>query len=155
MGIFDGLPTAVADKPYLKEDLSRVDESWAAARFDSLPHVVHILTSNDREVEARYLKEQSEIIEDAVDEVVHAYHTGFNKAIQNYSQITHREEEIAPFVAEVKRNYIFGGICSSAANASIKALADMKSINLFGVQQICRNSIALEQALAAIPSIDS
>ncbi|ESR49737.1 hypothetical protein CICLE_v100306172mg, partial [Citrus x clementina] len=35
------------------------------------------------------------------------------------------------------------------------ALADMKNINLFGVQQICRNSIALEQALAAIPSIDS
>ncbi|GLT64242.1 hypothetical protein SLA2020_367480 [Shorea laevis] len=31
----------------------------------------------------------------------------------------------------------------------------MKSINLFGVQQICRNSIALEQALAAIPSIKS
>ncbi|WVZ23734.1 hypothetical protein V8G54_002278 [Vigna mungo] len=31
----------------------------------------------------------------------------------------------------------------------------MKSINLFGVQQICRNAIALEQALAAIPSINS
>ena len=27
----------------------------------------------------------------------------------------------------------------------LQALADMKSINLFGVQQICRNSIALEQ----------
>ncbi|XP_039042022.1 exocyst complex component SEC8-like [Hibiscus syriacus] len=71
------------------------------------------------------------------------------------AQITRRDEEIAPFVAGVKRNYIFGGICSIAANASLKALADMKSINLFGVQQICRNSIALEQALAAIPSIDS
>ncbi|XP_059644813.1 exocyst complex component SEC8 isoform X3 [Cornus florida] len=71
------------------------------------------------------------------------------------AQITRRDEEMAPFVAGVKRDYIFGGICSIAANASIKALADMKSINLFGVQQICRNSIALEQALAAIPSIDS
>ncbi|KAH7547857.1 hypothetical protein JRO89_XS14G0027900 [Xanthoceras sorbifolium] len=71
------------------------------------------------------------------------------------AQITRRDEEMAPFVAAVKRNYIFGGICSIAANASIKALADMKSINLFGVQQICRNSIALEQALAAIPSIES
>lgn len=71
------------------------------------------------------------------------------------AQITRRDEEMAPFVAGVKRNYIFGGICSIAANASIKALADMKSINLFGVQQICRNSIALEQALAAIPSINS
>ncbi|KAJ6350000.1 hypothetical protein OIU78_006231 [Salix suchowensis] len=59
-----------------------------------------------------------------------------------------------PLLPGVKQNYIFGGICSIAASASIKALADMKSINLFGVQQICRNSIALEQALAAIPSID-
>ncbi|KAJ6909300.1 SEC8 exocyst complex component specific domain protein [Populus alba x Populus x berolinensis] len=71
------------------------------------------------------------------------------------AQITRRDEEMAPFVAGVKQNYIFGGICSIATSASIKALADMKSINLFGVQQICRNSIALEQALAAIPSIDS
>uniref|UniRef100_A0A7N2R9M2 Exocyst complex component Sec8 n=1 Tax=Quercus lobata TaxID=97700 RepID=A0A7N2R9M2_QUELO len=71
------------------------------------------------------------------------------------AQITRRDEEMAPFVASLKRNYIFGGICSIAANASVKALADMKSINLFGVQQICRNSIALEQALAAIPSINS
>ncbi|KAK3232527.1 hypothetical protein Dsin_004408 [Dipteronia sinensis] len=71
------------------------------------------------------------------------------------AQITRRDEEMAPFVAAVKRNYIFGGICIIAANASIKVLGDMKSINLFGVQQICRNSIALEQALAAIPSIES
>ncbi|KAK8481020.1 hypothetical protein V6N12_042632 [Hibiscus sabdariffa] len=70
------------------------------------------------------------------------------------AQITRRDEEIAPFVAGAKRNYIFGGICSIAANASIKALVDIKSINLFGVQQICRNAIALEQSLAAIPSID-
>ncbi|KAF2298118.1 hypothetical protein GH714_015219 [Hevea brasiliensis] len=28
---------------------------------------------------------------------------------------------MAPLVAGVKRNYIFGGICSIAANASIKA----------------------------------
>lgn len=71
------------------------------------------------------------------------------------AQITRRDEEMAPFVAEKKRTYIFGGICGVAANASIKALGDIKSINLFGVQQICRNSIALEQAIAAIPSIDS
>lgn len=71
------------------------------------------------------------------------------------TQIARRDEEMAPYIAESKRNYIFGGISSVAANASIKALAQMKSINLLGVQQICRNSIALEQALAAIPSIDS
>ncbi|WVY97063.1 hypothetical protein V8G54_029214, partial [Vigna mungo] len=65
------------------------------------------------------------------------------------SQITRRDEEIAPFISNVKRNYLFGGICGVAANAFLKALADMKSINLFGVQQICRNAIALEQALVA------
>lgn len=72
---------------YLRDELSRIDESWAAARFDSLPHVVRILTSKDREGELQSLKEQSDVVEDVVDEVVHAYHGGFNKAIQNYSQV--------------------------------------------------------------------
>lgn len=72
---------------YLRDDLYKINESWTAARFDSLPHVVHILTSKDREGEVQILKEQSEIVEDIVDEVVHAYHGGFNKAIQNYSQV--------------------------------------------------------------------
>ncbi|KAM5555932.1 exocyst complex component SEC8 [Rosa sericea] len=86
MGIFDGLPVS-RDKEYLREEISRVDESWAAARFDSLPHVVHILTSKDRESEVEFLKQQSDVVEEVVDEVVHNYHSGFNKAIQNYSQI--------------------------------------------------------------------
>ncbi|KAM6565310.1 hypothetical protein CsatA_020238 [Cannabis sativa] len=86
MGLFDGLPVS-PNKADLREELSRIDESWAAARFDSLPHVVHILTSKDREAEVQFLKEQSDVVEEVVDEVVHAYHSGFNKAIQNYSQI--------------------------------------------------------------------
>lgn len=69
---------------HLRDDLARIDESWAAARFDSLPHVVRLLTAKD---ELQALKEQSEVIEDVVDEVVHAYHSGFNRAIQNYSQV--------------------------------------------------------------------
>jgi len=71
------------------------------------------------------------------------------------SQITRRDEEMAPYIPETKRNYIFSGICSISATATIKALNDMKSISLFGIRQICRNCIALEQALAAIPAIDS
>ncbi|TYH51198.1 hypothetical protein ES332_D10G256900v1 [Gossypium tomentosum] len=86
MGIFDGFPLP-PDKEYLRDDLLTVRESWAAARFDSLPHVVRILSSKDREGELGALKEQRDIVEDVVDEVVHAYHGGFNKAIQNYSQI--------------------------------------------------------------------
>ncbi|KAA0036497.1 exocyst complex component SEC8 [Cucumis melo var. makuwa] len=87
---------------YLKDELSRVDESWAAARFDSLPHVVHILTSKDREGEAQVLKEQSDVIEEVVDEVVHAFHSGFNKAIQNYSQILRLFSESAESIAVLK-----------------------------------------------------
>ncbi|CAI0410952.1 unnamed protein product [Linum tenue] len=86
MGIFDGLPVP-PDKEYLRDELLKIDESWAVPRFDTLPHVVHILTSRDRENELHYLKEQRDIVEEVVDEVVHAYHSGFNKAIQNYSQI--------------------------------------------------------------------
>lgn len=100
-GIFDGLPIP-SDKSYLKEGLSRIDEGWAAARFDSLPHVVHILTSKDREGEIQFLKEQSDLIEDVVDEVVHAYHHGFNKAIQNYSQILRLFSESADSITGLK-----------------------------------------------------
>lgn len=100
-GIFDGLPIP-PDKSYLREGLFRIDESWAAARFDSLPHVVHILTSKDREGEVQFLKEQSDLIEDVVDEVVHAYHHGFNKAIQNYSQILRLFSESAESISVLK-----------------------------------------------------
>lgn len=101
MGFFDGLPVP-PEKAYLREELSRIDESWAAARFDSLPHVVHILTSKDREGEVQILKEQSDVVEEVVDEVVHAYHSGFNKAIQNYSQILRLFSESTESIAVLK-----------------------------------------------------
>ncbi|CAL1393781.1 unnamed protein product [Linum trigynum] len=82
----DGLPVP-PDKEYLRDEILKIDESWAVPRFDTLPNVVHILTSRDRENELHYLKEQIDIVEEVVDEVVHAYHSAFNKAIQNYSQI--------------------------------------------------------------------
>ncbi|XWS75196.1 hypothetical protein CRYUN_Cryun01aG0064600 [Craigia yunnanensis] len=101
MGILDGFPIP-PDKEYLRDELSRIDESWAAARFDSLPHVVGILTSKDREGELQILKEQSDVVEDVVDEVVHAYHSGFNKAIQNYSQILRLFSESAESIGVLK-----------------------------------------------------
>ncbi|KAF9625141.1 hypothetical protein IFM89_019355 [Coptis chinensis] len=102
MGLFDGLPVS-SDKSYLREDLLRIDESWATTtRFDSLPHVVHILTSKDREGEISLLKDQSDIVEEVVDQVVHAYHTGFNRAIQNYSQILRLFSESAESIAVLK-----------------------------------------------------
>ncbi|XP_078441735.1 subunit of exocyst complex 8 [Wolffia australiana] len=100
-GIFDGLPIST-DKSFLRERLAKIDESWAAARFDSLPHVVHILTSKERDGEIQFLKEQCDVIEDVVDEVVHAYHGGFNKAIQNYSQILRFFSESSQSISSLK-----------------------------------------------------
>ena len=54
---------------------------FSLTNIDSLPHVVHILTSKDRKAEVQFLKEQSDFVEEVVDEVVHAYHNGFHKAI--------------------------------------------------------------------------
>ncbi|KMZ75690.1 Exocyst complex component SEC8, partial [Zostera marina] len=100
-GIFDGLPIP-PEKSLLREELSKIDESWSATRFDSLPHVVHILTSRDREGEAQFLKDQSDVVEEVVDHVVHAYHSGFNKAIQNYSQILRLFSESAESISMLK-----------------------------------------------------
>ncbi|KAJ0550506.1 putative Sec8 exocyst complex component specific domain, exocyst complex component Sec8/EXOC4 [Helianthus annuus] len=101
MGLFDGLPVP-KDKEYLREDLENVDESWTVARFDSLPHVVHILTSKDRDGEIQALKDQSDIVEEVVDEVVQTYHSGFNRAIQNYSQILRLFSESTQSVGKLK-----------------------------------------------------
>ncbi|PKI74567.1 hypothetical protein CRG98_004894 [Punica granatum] len=101
MSIFDGLPVS-REKAYIREELARIDESWAAARFDSLPHVVHILTSKDREGEIQILREQSDVIEEVVDGVVQSYHSGFNKAIQNYSQILRLFSESAEAIGVLK-----------------------------------------------------
>ncbi|KAJ8748917.1 hypothetical protein K2173_013352 [Erythroxylum novogranatense] len=101
MRFFDGLPVP-PDKEHLRQELGRIDESWAAARFDSLPHVVHILTSKDCDGELQVLKDQSDVVEEVVDEVVHAYHSGFNKAIQNYSQILRLFSESAESISTLK-----------------------------------------------------
>ncbi|KAI3705214.1 hypothetical protein L1987_75448 [Smallanthus sonchifolius] len=101
MGLFDGLPVP-KDKEYLRDDLENVDESWTVARFDSLPHVVHILTSKDRDGEIQALKDQSDIVEEVVDEVVQTYHGGFNRAIQNYSQILRLFSESTQSVGKLK-----------------------------------------------------
>ncbi|KAL8210634.1 hypothetical protein R6Q57_005071 [Mikania cordata] len=101
MGLFDGLPVP-KDKEYLREDLENVDESWTVPRFDSLPHVVRILTSKDRDGEIQALKDQSDIVEEVVDEVVQTYHGGFNRAIQNYSQILRLFSESTQSIGKLK-----------------------------------------------------
>ncbi|XP_039024735.1 exocyst complex component SEC8-like isoform X2 [Hibiscus syriacus] len=111
MGMFDGFPIP-PDKENLRDELSRIDESRAAARFDSLPRVVRILTSKDREGELQILKEQSEV----VDEVVHAYHGDFNKAIQNYSQILSLFSESSESIGVLKGDLTEAKQCLGVRN---------------------------------------
>ncbi|KAK3232528.1 hypothetical protein Dsin_004409 [Dipteronia sinensis] len=121
MGFFDGLPIS-PEKAYLRQELSRIDENWAAARFDSLPHVVHILTSKDREGDVKVLKEQNDVIEEVVDEVVHAYHSGFNKAIQNYSQILRLFSESTESVKVLKVDLADAKKCLGTRNKQLHQL---------------------------------
>ncbi|XP_068331087.1 exocyst complex component SEC8-like [Pyrus communis] len=121
MGLFDGLPVS-RDKAYLREEIAKIDESWAAARFDSLPHVVRILTSKDREGEVQFLKEQSDVVEEVVDEVVHNYHSGFNKAIQNYSQILRLFSESTQSVGVLKVDLAEAKKCLSARSKQLHQL---------------------------------
>ncbi|KAK9742708.1 hypothetical protein RND81_03G192600 [Saponaria officinalis] len=121
MGLFDGLPVP-SDKAHLREELSKINESWAAARFDSLPHVVHILTSKDRETELQDLKDSNDVIEDVVNEVVHAYHSGFNRAIQNYSQILRLFSESAESISVLRTDLSEAKKWLSARNKQLHQL---------------------------------
>ncbi|KAJ6323006.1 hypothetical protein OIU77_012769 [Salix suchowensis] len=86
------------------------------------PHVVHILTSKDREAEAQVLKEQSDVVEDVVDEVVQSYHSGFNKAIQNYSQILRLFSESAESIATLKIDLAEAKKCLGNQNKQLHQL---------------------------------
>lgn len=70
----------------IEDELENINPVWKQQRFDSLPHVVEVLTSRDPQVALRSLRKQRDSIEDLVDDVVKGYHNGFNKAIHNYSQ---------------------------------------------------------------------
>ncbi|CAI0442647.1 unnamed protein product [Linum tenue] len=140
MGIFDGLPVP-PDKEYLRDELLKIDESWATPRFDSLPHVVHILTSRDRENELHYLKEQRDIVEEVVDEVVHAYHGGFNKAIQNYSQILKLFSDSAESIRTLKIDL---------AEAKKRLGARNKQLH-----QLWSRSVTLRHIIALLDQIES
>ncbi len=96
------------------DELDKIPSELKDPRFDSLRHVLNILSAVDAEaaleevhlcwrfcslsVERSWsswhdspctlqLRGQRDTIEQLVDEVVSGYHNGFNKAIHNYSQI--------------------------------------------------------------------
>ncbi|KAL3138889.1 hypothetical protein ABBQ32_005714 [Trebouxia sp. C0010 RCD-2024] len=69
------------------DELDKIPPELKDPRFDSLRHVLNILSAVDAEAALEELREQRDTIEGLVDEVVQGYHNGFNKAIHNYSQI--------------------------------------------------------------------
>lgn len=71
------------------------------------------------------------------------------------SQLSRTDEEMAPYIALAKRNYVFGGVCSVAATGLIKALGEVEEINQLGVRQVQRNCIALQQTLATLGATGS
>ncbi|PRW57112.1 exocyst complex component SEC8 [Chlorella sorokiniana] len=81
-----GKPAAV-DWELFEETLARVDPCFSDPRFDSLKHVLTVLSSSNAEQEVAELREQRAAIEEMVDAVVEGYHAGFNKSIHNYSLI--------------------------------------------------------------------
>lgn len=71
----------------VKVQLESIGDAWKQPRFDSLPHVVEVITSPNIEASVAQLRETRDAIEEIVDSVVRIYHSGFNKAIHNYSQV--------------------------------------------------------------------
>jgi exocyst complex component 4 len=82
--------------------LDSIGDPWKQPRFDSLPHVVEVLTSPNPEQTLQSLREQRDLVEHLVDGVVHNYNTGFSKAIQNYSQILQVFSDSTGKVEELK-----------------------------------------------------
>jgi len=69
------------------QELARVSEDLKNPEFEPFPVVVEVLCEENPELRLKELKEQYGRLELLVDSVVHAYHNGFNKALQNYSGI--------------------------------------------------------------------
>ncbi|XP_073395601.1 exocyst complex component SEC8 isoform X2 [Physcomitrium patens] len=95
-------PSGLVDWNVVKKELQNIDDVWKQPRFDSLPHVVGVLTSRNPEVALEKLREQRDAIEELVDDVVRIYHNGFNKAIHNYSQILRLFSESAGSINGLK-----------------------------------------------------
>ncbi|KAK9815816.1 hypothetical protein WJX72_010122 [[Myrmecia] bisecta] len=77
------------DWELVDEELDKIPSEFKDPRFDSLRHVLNILSAVDAEAALEELRSQRDRIEEMVDDVVQGYHNGFNKAIHNYSQILH------------------------------------------------------------------
>jgi len=124
----------------VKKELESIDEVWKQPRFDSLPHVVSVLTSRNPETALEKLREQRDAIEELVDDVVRIYHNGFNKATHNYSQILRLFSDSAGSI---------NGLKEDLADARKLLGARHKQLH----QQWCR-SVTLRHVITLLDQID-
>ncbi|GJP40093.1 hypothetical protein CLOM_g24381 [Closterium sp. NIES-68] len=125
----------------VEDQLSGIQDVWKEPRFDTLPHVVAVLTSGYPQDDMGSLAKLRDTIEVLVDDVVQAYHQGFNKAIHNYSQILKLFSESAEQMSELK-----------ASLAEARRLLSNRHKQL---QQLWCRSITLRHVISLIDQIDS
>ncbi|KAI8557197.1 hypothetical protein RHMOL_Rhmol05G0317500 [Rhododendron molle] len=95
---------------------------------DGSPHLIIFQCIEEGKVQV--LKYESDVVEEVVDEVVHAYHSGFNKTIQNYSQTLPSE-----LVVNMKLQLLDVGNNSITSWSDLKvlpSLVNLKNLNLQG-----------------------
>eukprot|EP00850_Spirogloea_muscicola_P018757 SM000175S03304 [mRNA] locus=s175:78774:86947:- [translate_table: standard] len=134
-------PDSEVDWVVVEEELNGIPEVWKQSRFDSLPHVVEVLTSRDPEGALRALQQQSEAIEDLVDDVVQGYHNGFNRAIHNYSQILKLFGESASKMSGLRESLVAARLLLSTKQSQL--------------QHLWYRSITLRNVLTLIDQIDN
>jgi len=90
----------------LQRWLDQVDPDYKVNpnRFDPVPRVVEVLSARNPKAQLQQLREQRDALELLVDEVVQAYHNGFNKALHNYSQILRLFSQNEQRVLQIRSN---------------------------------------------------
>lgn len=78
---------AIVDWNMVERELERVQETYKNPSFTSLPQVVEILGSSDPDRALQGARDQQRRIETLIEQIVRAYHQGFNRALHNYSEV--------------------------------------------------------------------
>ncbi|KAL6779653.1 SEC8 [Auxenochlorella protothecoides x Auxenochlorella symbiontica] len=87
VGRGDVIRRAAVDWDAVDAELQGIPSSFKEPRFDSVKHVLSLLSDERAEQELARLRAQSAAVDALVTDVVDTYYAGFNRAIQNYSHI--------------------------------------------------------------------
>eukprot|EP00976_Prorocentrum_cordatum_P077909 1182880-Prorocentrum_minimum.AAC.1 len=96
------------------------DDFKDISRFNPAPHVLRVLGSEDWEDELEKLREQQRNVEAMVDQVVEVHHNGFNKSIQNYSQILRLFTESTSLLEQLKTDLKETRRCAGTPNNTLQ-----------------------------------